>query len=125
LNNKVRPSRLSATAMPPAAMSIGCTWRRTVCSISASLSARAAGCARSPVLVCARTVVPVLMKAVLATASVAQATIAAVVTAAVRRIVPSRHARRFCLRRTDSPRRNSSAAAKAAELIRVHITSRP
>jgi hypothetical protein len=28
--------------MPPAAMSIGCTCRRTTCSISASVSARAA-----------------------------------------------------------------------------------
>jgi hypothetical protein len=38
---------LSATAMPPAAISIGCTWRRTVCSISASVSARAGATAES------------------------------------------------------------------------------
>src|SRR5262245_60089640 len=40
LNRSVRPSMLRATALPAAAMSIGCTWRRTSCSMSASLCAR-------------------------------------------------------------------------------------
>jgi hypothetical protein len=41
LKNKVRPSMCTATAMPPAAISIGCTCWRTIRSTSAS-SARAA-----------------------------------------------------------------------------------
>jgi hypothetical protein len=62
--------------MPPAAMSIGCTWRRTSCSISASLWPRATVSARAAVF----------ELTMVAAASVAPAMSDAVVNAAVIRI---------------------------------------
>src|SRR5215510_4677949 len=87
----------TATAMPPAAMSIGCTCWRTICSISAS-SARAAVAA-----------------GIVAAAS----TDAAITAAAITRIVPSRPT----VQPTSAASlvRDCSVLAEAAELIRVHV----
>src|SRR5262245_44031277 len=86
----------TATAMPPAAISIGCTCLRTICSTSAS-SARAA----------------------VAAGTVAAASAAVITAAAITRIFPSRPT----VQPTSAASlvRDCSVLAEAAELIRVHV----